>query len=48
MGCDLLKLLIEKLPNGSLKNELIAVYNRHCGQAQPLSGGDGQNGPPGG
>lgn len=46
MGCDLLKVLIDKLPNGSLKNDLLVVYNRHCGGVTTQDGGGPGDPPP--
>lgn len=45
-GCEALKKLIDKLPNGSLKNDLLVVYNRHCGGVTTQDGGGGSDGPP--
>lgn len=47
-GCDLLKKLIDSLPNGSMKNALIVVYNDHCGGGvvTPQDGGGPTTGPP--
>lgn len=46
-GCELLKALIDKLPNGTFKNELITVYNRHCGgTVTAQDGGGGGTTPP--
>ena len=42
--CDRLKALIDRLPNGSLKNELLAVYNKHCGTISTQDSGGGGNG----